>query len=1170
MKALVTILSCSALVAPALVAPALHAEELWKSAEPLANFHLKAKYHATGNGTLTVNATGGEPLSLPFKAGEKGTIEVGARHKEGARGEIGTWINGKPFGDIITYGNASQSEKTKQATKGGFFISSPQQAIDPFNLGRDFTIYVRFRTRGDGSLVSKAIPGKKWLENGKVLFIRKGRLSYDVGWLGEFDGGEKVNDGKWHEVALVSAGGMAKLYLDGRQIAGKAKFSRPDPAGSLFQIGACTPDFGGDFKGDISNVRFWKRALDDKETKLSVSGKVAETNTPDFNWIPPSAGKPGSKDAPLLKDGFLARTVSIHGDKSLVSLADVTVNALGDADHSRIVSAWDHNSLDRGARIYNGLCITCHGTDKLEGTLPTALRFHNGQFKNGKDPLSMYNTLTKGYNLMVAQPWMTPQQKWDVIHYIRETFIKEKNPSQYVEADQAYIGSLPRGLGLGPQSPKLFGAGDPKWKKMNYGPVQFWTIQVAGGNIAYKGIAVRLDEGPGGIARGNKWMLYDHDTMRVAAAWEGNGYIDWRGIAFDQSHGSHASLVGNKAFENPVGPGVGRPSDGSFKDPRLLGRDGKPYGPLPRDWTHYKGLYLHGNRAVISYTIGETEIRELPGYETMGQTTVFSRTLEIAKTKKTLRLRIAPGDKAVAIKGDKKLQLIRDKDQFLVLEIPPATTPLRTKVLIATADQKSLDAHLASSGPPIGLSQLSAGGPKRWPETVTTTGKSGDSQKAFGVDEVTLPSENPWNSWMRLGGFDFFADGKRAAVATWLGDVFIVDGIGGEFGKHNWQRIATGLFQPLGVRIVNGVIHVTCRDQISRLHDLNGDHEIDYIESFNNDHQVTEHFHEFAMGLQTDDEGNFYYAKSARHAKTALVPHHGTLLKVSADGKKTEIIANGFRAANGVCLNPDGTFIVTDQEGHWNPKNRINYVKKGGFYGNMFGYHDVTDNSDKAMDQPLCWITNAFDRSPGELMWVPKNAKWGALNGQLLNLSYGTGRIFLVPHEKIGGQAQGGMISLGLDFPTGLMRGRFHPGNGQLYATGMFAWAGSKRGDGGFYRIRHTGKNPNMPVQLEATKDGIQLGFTTELDKEITTSTRSYQVEVWDLRRTRSYGSRHYNQRKLAIEKVTLSADGKTTRLHIPELKPTWGMSIKYKLRDSSGEEVRGEIHNSVHQMPRS
>ena len=77
----------------------------------------------------------------------------------------------------------------------------------------------------------------------------------------------------------------------------------------------------------------------------------------------------------------------------------------------------------------------------------------------------------------------------------------------FVDVNETYLNSLPRGLDLGPQSPKLFGSGDPKWKKMNYGPVQFWTIQVGSGNIAYKGIAVRLDEGPGGIAQGNKWIL---------------------------------------------------------------------------------------------------------------------------------------------------------------------------------------------------------------------------------------------------------------------------------------------------------------------------------------------------------------------------------------------------------------------------------------------------------------------------------------------------------------------------------------------------------------------------------------------------------------------------------------------------------------------------------------
>ncbi len=274
----------------------------------------------------------------------------------------------------------------------------------------------------------------------------------------------------------------------------------------------------------------------------------------------------------------------------------------------------------------------------------------------------------------------------------------------------------------------------------------------------------------------------------------------------------------------------------------------------------------------------------------------------------------------------------------------------------------------------------------------------------------------------------------------------------------SWQRIASGLFQPLGLKLRDGSIFVCCRDQIVKLHDLNGDGETDFYECFNNDHQVTEHFHEFAMGLQTDAEGNFYYAKSGRHALPAVVPHHGTLLKVSKDGDSTEILATGFRAANGVCLNPDGSFFVTDQEGFWTPKNRINLVEKGGFYGNMWGYTDITDTSDAAMKQPLCWITNDFDRSPAEFVWV-ESTKWGPLKGSLLNLSYGHGKIYVVPHETVTGQAQGGMCALPIPlFPTGVMRGRFHPTDGQLYTCGMFAWAGNRTQPGGFYRVRYTGK----------------------------------------------------------------------------------------------------------------
>ena len=36
-------------------------------------------------------------------------------------------------------------------------------------------------------------------------------------------------------------------------------------------------------------------------------------------------------------------------------------------------------------------------------------------------------------------------------------------------------------------------------------------------------------------------------------------------------------------------------------------------GPLPRNWAHFKGLYHYGNRAIVSYTVDETPVLEMPG-----------------------------------------------------------------------------------------------------------------------------------------------------------------------------------------------------------------------------------------------------------------------------------------------------------------------------------------------------------------------------------------------------------------------------------------------------------------------------------------------------------------------------------------------------------------------------
>ncbi|MFO0875895.1 MAG: DPP IV N-terminal domain-containing protein [Gemmataceae bacterium] len=832
-------------------------------------------------------------------------------------------------------------------------------------------------------------------------------------------------------------------------------------------------------------------------------------------------------------------------------------------DHAGLIQRLDAKAFQRGAAIYTRVCANCHGTIDQPGSLPTSPRFAAHTFKNGSDPYRLYRTLTHGYGQMAPQTWMVPRQKYDVIHYLREAYLRPHNPTQHPPVNEGYLASLPTG------KPGAFGpppASVEPWMAMDYGPSLMNTYEVGGPgpNIAYKGIAVRLDAGAGGVSRGRSWALFDHDTLRFAAAWTGDGFIDWKGIHFNGQHQVHPKLIGDRHIENPVGPGWADPETGRFTDPRPLGRDRRPYGPLPRRWARFQGTYAYGNQTVIAYTVGDAAMLELEGVESDSKKApVFTRTLEVGRSSRDLHARIASQECAAAVVGDSRVSLT-ERDGFHLLTIPASATPTRVKLLLAK--EGSLAATVKTTPAPQPLKPLTLGGPRRWQEVLKTTAALGKDDGPFAVDTFATPIRNPWNAQLRLTGFDFFPDGKRMAVCTWDGDVWVVSGIARPEDGLTWQRIASGLFQPLGLKFRDGGLFVCCRDQIVKLHDLNGDGETDFYECFNNDHQVTEHFHEFAMGLQTDAAGNFYYAKSGRHALPALVPHHGTLLKVSRDGSQTEILATGFRAANGVCLNPDGTFFVTDQEGFWTPKNRINKVEKGGFYGNLWGYTDITDPSDAAMKQPLCWITNAFDRSPAELIWVPANT-WGPLAGTLLNTSYGMGKLYVVPHETVDGQAQGGMCALPLPtFPTGIIRPRFHPTDGHLYVCGMYAWAGNQTTPGGFYRVRYTGRPAHLPVGLKARTSGMEITFSDPLAPQ-SIEAKQFSVKVWGLKRSQNYGSKHIGEKPLTVTRASIAPDGKTVRLDIPDLNPTWCMEIRYSLQGADGKAVSGTLHNTIHAL---
>src|ERR1043166_1989699 len=146
---------------------------------------------------------------------------------------------------------------------------------------------------------------------------------------------------------------------------------------------------------------------------------------------------------------------------------------------------------------------------------------------------------------------------------------------------------------------------------------------------------------------------------------------------------------------------------------------------------------------------------------------------------------------------------------------------------------------------------------------------------------------------MLMAGGYFTPDGA-AYVCTIHGDVWRVTGIDEKLNHLRWKRFATGLFQALGLKVRGDEIFVLGRDQITRLHDLDGDGEADFYENFCNLIDTSTNGHDYVTSLEKDDRGNFYFV-DPRGAH-----------RVSADGKRMETISTGFRNANGLGLSPDG------------------------------------------------------------------------------------------------------------------------------------------------------------------------------------------------------------------------------------------------------------------------
>jgi type 1 glutamine amidotransferase/glucose/arabinose dehydrogenase len=715
----------------------------------------------------------------------------------------------------------------------------------------------------------------------------------------------------------------------------------------------------------------------------------------------------------------------------------------------------------------------------------------------------------------------------------------------------------PKEKGLLPPDPGLDGGkgghwgltGEPDWKdgrwnQAEVGPFISSSLKIPEGTLV-KAISIKVgDQEEGGV-------VFDAQGCSLRAGWTG------RFIAFSPAR------------------------YGLIEMPRIAGelRWTTPAGPRGR----YRSLSLRGNRVSLSYDLGSLHVSETPWLEKRGDLLAFSRSFRIGGEGEALLplaslqgatgkeetvegvplavLRSGENVTAAALVGGGPGRLAVANGFEIDYRAKPTGEGEGEKILLfggKAAELAEFAALVKGTPPPKGISAV--GGGPRWSGPLNTQGHVSPDPGPYVLDTLTLPYENPWKALLFLSGLDFFENGD-AAVSTVHGEVWTVSGIDSKLGKLSWRRYATGLYQPLGLKIVKNEVYVLGRDQITRLRDPEGRGEASIYENFSSDLPSSAAGHDYIACLETDTAGRFYYASTRG------------LFRVSSDGATTELLAGGFRNPNGLSIGPGGTITVAPQEGEWVPASQICEVKPGDWYG--YAGPRAAPDRPSGVTPPLCYLPRILDNSTGGQVWV-EGDRWGPLEGQLLNLSYGRCSMQLVLRETVGGRSQGGAVPFKLSFSSGVMRGRFRPADGQLYVCGLKGWVSSAVRDGCLQRVRYTGAKVRLPVALHAKASGLEITFSVPLDREMAESLDSYAIEQWNYHYSEKYGSEEYSVTQpdrvghdpVEVRSARLLGDSRTVHLEIPALKPVMQMRIRYSLRDAEGQGIRGEIDSSLHRLP--
>jgi hypothetical protein len=357
-------------------------------------------------------------------------------------------------------------------------------------------------------------------------------------------------------------------------------------------------------------------------------------------------------------------------------------------------------------------------------------------------------------------------------------------------------------------------------------------------------------------------------------------------------------------------------------------------------------------------------------------------------------------------------------------------------------------------------------------------------------------------------------------------------------------EVAGGLSEPLGMKFINGELHVAQRLAITRLRDTNGDGYYETKDDIGGG-WLSDNYHHFHFGLLERDGFAYTTLSTAIHFEYPGLsgpnpPNRGTLVRTNLATGEVTYLAGGLRTPNGIAFGPEGEIFQTDNQGSWMPSSRLNHLQPGKFYGHYnttAGGGSPSLFADQPPSPPAVWFPhNEIANSPSQPLSIPD----GPFAGDLLVGDITLGGINRVSLEKVRGVWQGCIYRFTHGLEGGVNRLAWGP-NGSLYVGcigggGNWAWNGTTTG---LQRLTPLSGNPVTfeIAKVTATATGFEIAYTKPIPQAFLENPANFTVRQWTYQATVDYGGPKIGEQNLTVSSAIASADRTRVTLVIPGLE---------------------------------